>query len=1583
MKNRSYSICICVAAMLVAACLLIPAISNATEEKQPYVVSGTAEDALTAWETGSYSYIKLQEGMELALGNQTLVVDLAGNDLTVTGNGKIYAFDSANDTYDHTLCGTLILGEGVTCAADYSAPNGNRYIALTSGSSSTFHRLDMKLTSVVLRVSCAGVYYKAMFTCDRLLTQYVDSYGVAVSTVNMPGKDFVTSGEDLYTVIDGGDFVSGAVVNSGIVADILNDDVDTDNQANLNTTVFARLYIQIGDTQIVANTGAATSLKSLMDNLDGQYNSFTPTVQGQLDDFCNTWKAKGVTWSFTNIGKDKKIIDNSNLSFDAGTTKAYCPVCEIKVTWTALPESSTMLRAGDGGHYYLASDLTFEGSGSGVYAYMQAPGSTGHVACVHLNGHNLTSTKLPAFHGSNGVLNIMGNGIVTGTQDSSEKGKGAAIQTNNKITTNAVNLYGGTYCKSDDSHANAAVIGIRAGGGGVFVYEGATIDATSGYAIYIGAPTSVDHRLGLYGCSVNGNVAFLLPANEIYQTKAEFKDCTINGTVALTEKMTMLLSGKLDIDCITVPEEARLTTGGIEPDSVIGIDAEGDFAYPIGNAEDYTDVFAPIDSKKCVKVYDNVLACVKDYTSDLNFAAGTTDAYCPVCNGTVTWTALATGTEPFKPTLGEHYYLAEDLTYTGSGAAYIVMNSGAGKTVCIHLNSHSLTAPNNRVFYGSSSILNVMGTGVVSGRVPDTYGPGSTVQSNTSNVNGTVNLYSGTYRQTAGAAASEFTVNVNDAGRINVYRDAVVEGNISGNALRVAVTRDGNNGSEVYEALIDGNVAMLGGDTEKGYVSSLLLDGAKIMGTADIDGINTVNVLHDTQIELLDMESTTVLTLDRLTGGANITVQNPGAFAETHAEAGEYVKYFASAWIDDKILDKNGVLTYKTNYTGKLLLDGDSMGWCPVCMENVAWTALTDNDALNIAQDGCHYYLTGDVEHSGTSTAYLKAPETKNHTACFHLNGYDLTATALPAIYGSSGVLNVMGKGTVSGYGSSNRGTAVQVNNYLTTVNAVNLYSGTYRKGENAAAGSYVVGYGTNGGGVYIYEDALIDAAGDNAIYVNVPHASGDNKLGLYDCTVNGSITVVAPDASRTTKAVLSTNNATVNGTVSIYGSHDVTFTGRTMLTKLSLAADTIVNFRDMRPGSEILVSANGIFTTAMEEADDWLQYFSIDEAGDQLIVRDKCFYQGPKETIPEALETDQTSLDSVYAGTEVRYGEMHDHTNTGPCADGYHSVAEWKAKMIEIGMDFTTIVDHRQSIHMYDEAWDSSMFVGGSEPSAYIKGWPTDNRNMHYNMIFADAADLETLVQEFEGFEYVAAADGKGGTWVTDVPTFAELEEQAARVRELGGFFVAVHPKYDDYIVSDDPLDYYFGEYTGIEITTGTGGNMSYKDNEEAYQLWLDLLEMGKKVYATAGSDFHKLPNASALTTLYGSERNAQAYVDLYRSGNFAPGWVGIRMAIGGTAMGGTTEFTEGERLVFSVGDMYDVAINDGYSDSYCYQADHKYSVQLYDDGGLLMESEIDPVEMNYFAVDVDDTAKFYRVVVWDLTENTRVAVSNPIWNG
>jgi hypothetical protein len=86
---------------------------------------------------------------------------------------------------------------------------------------------------------------------------------------------------------------------------------------------------------------------------------------------------------------------------------------------------------------------------------------------------------------------------------------------------------------------------------------------------------------------------------------------------------------------------------------------------------------------------------------------------------------------------------------------------------------------------------------------------------------------------------------------------------------------------------------------------------------------------------------------------------------------------------------------------------------------------------------------------------------------------------------------------------------------------------------------------------------------------------------------------------------------------------------------------------------------------------------------------------------------------------------------------------------------------------------------------------------------------------------------------------------------------------------------------------------------------------------------------------------------------------------------MGGKGSFA-GKRVIFSVGDMH--VSND---------ASHTYRVELYDDSGVLYESVLtDPAQTHYFAINADTDSKFYRVVVWDDTLGTRIAVGNPIWN-
>lgn len=1529
-------------------------------------------------------YATLSSDSAMTLSGETLWVDLAGHDLTLTGSGTVYAFDSANDTYGEENCGKLTAVETVTVMTDVHAPNGNRYVAVTEQGITTMHRLSMELTTVTLNVAKVGISYKAAYFCDDTLASRVKSYGVALSLSDIPGADFPSEADTLYTVASK-PFQSGVVAVSGSVINIMKDaNTAAVNQNNGRQPIYANAYIDFGNGALVADTvnpgktlqdedfsGVGLSLRAVMQMMDAAYfTQIDGASRAAVDAFYGYWQTKGMDWEFQNIGKTRpEAVDNSDLQFDEGTTNAVCPVCKEKVTWTAIGKESGTVSLG-GKHYYLNKDLTFTGESDSGYL-MNAGANT--TACLHLNGHNITATKTRAIFGSNGRLNVMGNGIVSGYNKAAQ---GAAVQHNNRTDGNGIHLYGGTYQKTADTRTDAHTVAVWNVGGTLNIYEGATvIGSGSGAAVYSGNCTYLNSEIGLYGCTVQGNVKLNGATQSDEKTSTVIiNGATVTGTVEIPLRASASVAGAANIGKLSIHEDSRLTVGVLKDGARIGVDAEGVFTQP--NAAVYLQYFTPVSPAARITVDGTALRCGIDYTGKLQFKEGTTEAVCPVCEKTVTWTAL--GDTNLVGASGGHYYLPKSIEYTGSSTNYYYFRAPASGSCCVHLNGFDITA-SARPFYGNSGVLNVMGSGNLSGQIRNGFGNGATVQIATSSASGTINLYGGTYRNSTAAAATNDVISVQDnGGAIFIGKDVVVEGNVS---IGTAKLRDS---ALTIQGKVTGNVTAAGANNDT-YTPTLTLDSATVLGTVKITGSNTVNVCHAPEITL-DMPETTRLTMDRLQDGASITVKNTGILTEAHPEAEDYRRYFHTLYPTDKLLVKDSCIVYKMNYTDNLQLDAENSGFCPVCKATVKWEPLVadgwsaefTNTGADHTYAGSHYYLPQSITYTGSATAYIQNT-LANSTVCLHLNGNNITATKTAAIFGSSGALNIMGSGTVSGYNSwgnshKYRGSAIVLNNAIAG-NGISLYAGTYTMQANTTPSSVISAY-TNGGRLYIYEDVTVDAAGGLALYVANAKLR-TNDVQVLGAAIKGDVSFLS-NPTKTSAILLRDTNIT--GTVTAAAGHTLTFDGVAKVGKLAVPSGVKVNFTNMKSGSSVPVSADGVFSSALAD-DNWLQYFSTSDEGDWLILRYHALCQNPITTLKPAGETEITVLNNMYAGREPLHGEMHDHSKSGPKGDGKRTLAEIKAEMTRLSIDFTTLVDHKQSVHMYLDDWDNNIFVGGSEPGTSVSDGGSGS--FHFNMIFADPEKLEEAFT-FGGYKLKDYENGEGKYFEDyvgfKVATFTALTE---KVYELGGLLVHVHPKYDKYMVSDDPLDYYFGSDKapmGFEIHTGNSKpyNMVYKDNEEAYQTWVDMLEAGKWVYATAGSDKHDLPNPGALTTLYSDRKHADAYVALMRSGDFAPGWVGIRMTMTGVTMGGKVDFTN-KKLIFSVGDIYQGDKNEA---NPIYVADHTYRVELYDDGGLVGQCVIDPTVTTYFEFNANQNAKLYRVVVWDDTVGTRVGVSNPIWN-
>lgn len=346
------------------------------------------------------------------------------------------------------------------------------------------------------------------------------------------------------------------------------------------------------------------------------------------------------------------------------------------------------------------------------------------------------------------------------------------------------------------------------------------------------------------------------------------------------------------------------------------------------------------------------------------------------------------------------------------------------------------------------------------------------------------------------------------------------------------------------------------------------------------------------------------------------------------------------------------------------------------------------------------------------------------------------------------------------------------------------------------------------------------------------------------------------------------------------------------------------------------------------------------------------------------ATETDIQRLEELYAGRKAFFGDLHNHAQTSDRSDGLRPLSHWKGALEALKVDFVAILDHGQVEHMYKPEWEDGLFLGATEPGTHILDSKATNNTIHYNILFEDAKPLEALLEAFPEFQFTGGIEGRFKYPGFTTARFCSLVDF---VMNHDGFFVHPHPK--QVMVSDDPLDYLFREYTGLEVFYGDFRDKMSADN---YQLWVDLLALDKKVYATGGNDSHACAADTALTCIYAEEKKNRAYLNRLREGDMVCGSVGIRMILNDTRMGGTTSF-EGGRLVVNVQDFHRSVKN----------PEHTYRLDIIDNNGVVASETITCDTPAFVALDTDPAAKFYRAEVVDVNSGYRLALGNPIWNG
>ena len=279
--------------------------------------TNTAE-AVDACEEGSY--VKLFIAQDVVL-TKDCAVDICGQTVNVSGAYTFYGMDSSGDSYTIPT-GKAVLAEETKLADDVTVA-GKRYIASQDTEGASFHRLENRISGVALRPSADGIYFTGSFGCDETISGDIVSYGVAVSTVNMPGADFMTDEDTLYTNFDAATLEGGAEQTGVLISGIMKDSRNADlNNAYGQMPVFATAYMIMQDGTVILSDDSADrtddvaySLYGVMADIDNKiteeplsYRKYTNAMR----DFYGKWKELGMAdWDFNKINTpaDDGVID--------------------------------------------------------------------------------------------------------------------------------------------------------------------------------------------------------------------------------------------------------------------------------------------------------------------------------------------------------------------------------------------------------------------------------------------------------------------------------------------------------------------------------------------------------------------------------------------------------------------------------------------------------------------------------------------------------------------------------------------------------------------------------------------------------------------------------------------------------------------------------------------------------------------------------------------------------------------------------------------------------------------------------------------------------------------------------------------------------------------------------------------------------------------------------------------------------------------------------------------------------------------------------------------------------------------------
>lgn len=245
----------------------------------------TVEDAVAAASGKSDRFVALykDENTFTVAEGQEAYINFRNKKATVTNNGTVYGFDRNASTSKDASSEVTVTGNAF--ATHFTAPTGYFYVALVNEDVTTFHRLDLEISNVSLRVTdpttapTANLYYSANIKAGPALREKLTRAGVAVTL-----KENATSLATDYMFTNEG-YKADGKYHGALVKGIV---FETKAEASrAEAPIFAKAYVTLGEGEnavdILSTADISMSLKDVVNAVAEQYYSFTDAQKANFD----------------------------------------------------------------------------------------------------------------------------------------------------------------------------------------------------------------------------------------------------------------------------------------------------------------------------------------------------------------------------------------------------------------------------------------------------------------------------------------------------------------------------------------------------------------------------------------------------------------------------------------------------------------------------------------------------------------------------------------------------------------------------------------------------------------------------------------------------------------------------------------------------------------------------------------------------------------------------------------------------------------------------------------------------------------------------------------------------------------------------------------------------------------------------------------------------------------------------------------------------------------------------------------------------------------------------------------------------